>query len=67
VLTEWDEFRASDPAALRGIVGNPAIIDARNCLDAVAWRAAGWSYVGLGAAHEAGPVGVTSAPQLVSA
>jgi len=67
VLTEWDEFRASDPAALRGIVGNPAIIDARNCLDAVAWRAAGWAYTGLGAAHEAGPVGVTSAPQLVSA
>ena len=67
VLTEWDEFRSSDPAALRAIVGNPAIIDARNCLDAVAWRAAGWSYVGLGAAHEVGPVGVTSAPQLVSA
>ena len=67
VLTEWDEFRASDPAALRAIVGNPAIIDARNCLDAVAWRAAGWSYVGLGAAHEVAPVAVTSASQLVSA
>ena len=66
VLTEWDEFRASDPAALRAIVGNPAIIDARNCLDAAAWRAAGWAYTGLGAAHEVGPVGVTSAPQLVS-
>ena len=67
VLTEWDEFRASDPAALRAIVGKPAIIDARNCLDAAAWRAAGWAYTGLGAAHETGPVGVTSAPQLVSA
>ena len=41
VLTEWDEFRSSDPAALRAIVGNPAIIDARNCLDAVAWRRQG--------------------------
>jgi len=67
VLTEWDEFRSSDPAALRAIVGSPSIIDARNCLDAGAWRAAGWSYVGLGAAHEVQLPVVTSAGQLVSA
>jgi len=47
-LTEWAEFRDIDPAALKTAVSNPAIIDARNCLDADAWRAAGWTYRGLG-------------------
>ncbi len=41
-LTEWAEFRDIDPAALKTAVSNPAIIDAD------AWRAAGWTYRGLG-------------------
>ena len=49
VLTEWDEFRAMDPAQLRALVADPVVIDARNCLDAGVWRAAGWSLTGLGA------------------
>jgi UDPglucose 6-dehydrogenase len=51
VLTEWDEFRDLDPATLTPLVMRPSIIDARNTLDPAAWRAAGWSYTGLGAAH----------------
>ncbi|WP_202868129.1 UDP-glucose dehydrogenase family protein [Kribbella sindirgiensis] len=43
-LTEWPEFRQLDPAALRDVVTNPVVIDARLNLDAPAWRAAGWTY-----------------------
>jgi UDPglucose 6-dehydrogenase len=42
-LTEWSEYRAIDPAALARAVARPVIIDARCCLDAALWRAAGWS------------------------
>ncbi|MEO6827703.1 MAG: UDP-glucose/GDP-mannose dehydrogenase family protein [Microbacteriaceae bacterium] len=48
LVTEWPEFRALDPVAMRKLVRTPIIVDARNCLDAVAWRAAGWRYLGLG-------------------
>jgi UDPglucose 6-dehydrogenase len=47
-LTEWQEFRALDPAALTDVVGRPVVLDARNALDADAWRAAGWTYRGFG-------------------
>ncbi len=48
LVTEWADYRALDPVALRAIVTSPIIIDGRNCLDAGAWRAAGWTYVGMG-------------------
>ncbi|MBU8823767.1 UDP-glucose dehydrogenase family protein [Mycolicibacterium goodii] len=48
VLTEWEEFRSIDPAALKTTVRSAAVIDGRNCLDAAAWRAAGWYYRALG-------------------
>ncbi|MFM9920706.1 UDP-glucose dehydrogenase family protein [Lacisediminihabitans sp. H27-G8] len=48
LLTEWREYRDLDPAAFGGLVGTKAILDGRNCLDPVAWRAAGWSYRALG-------------------
>ncbi len=47
-LTEWPEFRALDPAALAEVVRAPRVVDGRNCLDADAWRAAGWTYRGMG-------------------
>jgi UDPglucose 6-dehydrogenase len=47
-LTEWQEFRDLDPAALGQIVAQRHIIDARNALDRSAWRAAGWTYRSLG-------------------
>jgi len=67
VLTEWDEFTSSDPTALATLVANPSIIDARNCLDAAAWRRAGWDYAGLGAAPAPVlvPAGLSAAEQLV--
>jgi UDPglucose 6-dehydrogenase len=47
-LTEWAEFREIDPAALGEVVAQRNIVDGRNCLDVEAWRAAGWTYHGLG-------------------
>jgi UDPglucose 6-dehydrogenase len=43
-LTEWPEFRALDPVALKDVVANPVMLDARLLLDAAQWRAAGWTY-----------------------
>lgn len=48
VLTEWKQFTQTDPTELLDLVASPVIIDARNCLDAAAWRSAGWSLTGLG-------------------
>jgi UDPglucose 6-dehydrogenase len=42
-LTEWTDYRAIDPAALRAIVANPVLIDGRCTLDAPVWRTAGWT------------------------
>jgi UDPglucose 6-dehydrogenase len=47
-LTEWQEFRDIDPTVLADVVAERSIIDARNALDPVAWRAAGWTYRSLG-------------------
>ena len=41
-------FVGLDPAALGQLVRHRVVIDARNCLDADAWRAAGWTVHGLG-------------------
>jgi UDPglucose 6-dehydrogenase len=48
VLTEWEEFRNSDPQALGELVAGKRVIDGRNCLDPVVWTAAGWEYRGMG-------------------
>jgi len=47
-LTEWPEFREIDPSELATVVDQPNLVDGRNCLDAEAWRAAGWTYRSLG-------------------
>ena len=47
-LTEWSDYRAIDPAALAAAVARRVIIDARCCLDAACWRAAGWTVHVLG-------------------
>ncbi|MDX6197648.1 MAG: UDPglucose 6-dehydrogenase [Actinomycetota bacterium] len=47
-LTEWAEFREMDPAKLGEVVAGKHIVDGRNALDPVAWRAAGWTYRALG-------------------
>lgn len=48
ILTEWKEYRQLDPTWLGAFVGTKTIVDGRNCLDPVAWRAAGWRYRALG-------------------
>jgi len=47
-LTEWREYRSDDPAELKSLVANPAIIDGRNVLDAELWKDAGWTIQALG-------------------
>ena len=47
-LTEWLEFREIDPKLLGTVVGSQNVVDGRNLLDRDLWRAAGWTYRGLG-------------------
>ncbi|MGQ2914269.1 UDP-glucose dehydrogenase family protein [Microbacterium aurantiacum] len=49
VVTEWDEYRRElDPTHASSLVAQRVIVDGRNCLDAAAWRAAGFTYTGMG-------------------
>jgi UDPglucose 6-dehydrogenase len=48
LVTEWDEYRTLDPVRTAGLVKQQLIFDGRNVLDPVAWRGAGWTYVGMG-------------------
>lgn len=48
LLTEWRDYRDIDPALISGVVSARHIIDARNALDPVMWREAGWTYRALG-------------------
>jgi UDPglucose 6-dehydrogenase len=49
VVTEWDEYRREmSPEHAGALVAGRVIIDGRNCLDADAWRSAGWAYHGMG-------------------
>lgn len=49
VVTEWDEYRRDlDPRVAIALVDRPVVVDGRNCLDAEAWRQAGWTYYGMG-------------------
>nr|WP_314841343.1 UDP-glucose/GDP-mannose dehydrogenase family protein [uncultured Microbacterium sp.] len=49
LVTEWDTYRRDlTPVHAGSLVANRVIVDGRNCLDAAAWRAAGWAYHGMG-------------------
>jgi UDPglucose 6-dehydrogenase len=48
LLTEWRVYRDLDPTALGALVRARTILDGRNALDPVTWRAAGWTYRALG-------------------
>ena len=48
LLTEWEEFRTMDPEHIGTLVSRRNIVDGRNVLDPVQWRAAGWTYRALG-------------------
>ena len=46
--TERREYRDLDPAQVADLARTRCVIDGRNCLDAQAWKAAGWNYRGIG-------------------
>ena len=49
VVTEWDAYRHEmTPELVSQLTDGRVIVDGRNCLDAAAWRAAGWHYRGMG-------------------
>jgi UDPglucose 6-dehydrogenase len=47
-LTEWPEFAVLSPTVIGDLVARRQIIDGRNYLDAAQWRAAGWTFRGIG-------------------
>lgn len=48
LLTEWQQYRDLDPYQLAQSVTSLRILDGRNVLDSTKWRAADWTYRGLG-------------------
>jgi UDPglucose 6-dehydrogenase len=48
LLTEWPQYTGLDPATLGKLTRNRTIIDGRNALNPATWRAAGWTYRGIG-------------------
>jgi UDPglucose 6-dehydrogenase len=48
LLTEWPEFAEEDPTALAAVVSRMQVVDGRLALNRDRWRAAGWTYHGLG-------------------
>ncbi len=50
-LTEWPQYQAIDPSALRAIVRRPVLIDARNALPQHRWLEAGWTIRRMGTGY----------------
>ncbi|GAA2582757.1 UDP-glucose/GDP-mannose dehydrogenase family protein [Microbacterium binotii] len=49
MVTEWDEYRRElDPEHASTLAAGRVVVDGRNGLDAAGWRAAGWTYLGMG-------------------
>lgn len=48
LLTEWQQYKDLDAAAVGSLVEDKNILDGRNCLSPTEWRAAGWHYRGIG-------------------
>ena len=48
IMTEWEEFTRIPPHELRSRMAYPIVVDARNCLDAAAYAAAGFTVIGTG-------------------
>ena len=50
IATEWTVFHNEDPDVIGNLMTQKIVVDGRNCLDAVAWKAAGFRYRGMGRA-----------------
>ncbi len=48
LVTEWQEFRDLDPEETGRLVRQQLVVDGRNVLEPARWRAAGWTYRGMG-------------------
>jgi UDPglucose 6-dehydrogenase len=48
VATEWTQFATENSHDIAKLVRGRVVIDGRNCLDATAWKAAGFRYRGMG-------------------
>jgi UDPglucose 6-dehydrogenase len=48
VVTEWNEFRAIEPARLKDAMRGDRVVDLRNLYEPAAMRAAGFRYVSIG-------------------
>ena len=48
LLTEWRDYLDIDPHSIAPSMRNRVVVDARNALDLATWRAAGFTYRGLG-------------------
>ena len=49
MVTEWDEYRRQlSPEHAASLARGRVVVDGRNGLDPAAWRAAGWTYYGMG-------------------
>ncbi|MCE4027340.1 UDP-glucose/GDP-mannose dehydrogenase family protein [Microbacterium sp. Au-Mic1] len=49
LVTEWDLYRRElTPAHAASLTPGRIVVDGRNCLDPAAWRAEGWTYLGMG-------------------
>lgn len=49
LVTEWDEYRRElSPEHAAALATGRVVVDGRNGFDAAAWRAAGWTYYGMG-------------------
>ena len=49
LVTEWDEYRRElSPEHAASLTRGRVVVDGRNSYDAEAWRAAGWTYLGMG-------------------
>ncbi len=48
ILTEWNEFRALDPARVKSLMRRPVVVDLRNIYNPADMAAAGFSYTSVG-------------------
>lgn len=48
VATEWNVFKDQNPEAIAPLVNTPLVVDGRNCLPESQWKAAGFTYRGMG-------------------
>lgn len=55
-LTEWSQFRHTDPKRLAARVAQPKVIDGRGTLDPARWQSAGWTVRALGKPDPAVPI-----------